>query len=513
MNLPTEIITTATLGTSQRPLSQFSTENPLLDDLLTSLKPEEKLLTATAVLAIQQRAGWLPEKDTRSLPEPAPKDETKPVGARAVRHLMVMLKNHYWEALPEWLTEMAKAGKHVPEESLPLLLDAGRTRHQYRKLILPVLGNRGRWLVEQVKDKQWNWFIVGDPETLWQEGTLEDRLLVLENLRKTDPARARELFLEVRAQEKSELLARFLRLFIEGLSMEDEPLLEGLLDNAELRPVVVDFLVRLPESRYIQRMWNRLSPLASLRNGAFELEPLQYEESMVRDDIQKELPPYRTDIKEEIVWWTYQIMHRIPPHFWCEKWNITPHQLIDALIRSKWKKYLVSMWSATIMVGNQINSEFAKEMLDASSLDEEGLLFSTIISNNIIFRTNPSLLTYEEIEARGLNILKNEKKTIRDHDVIVFLLAMGPRWSPEVTRLFLKLAHNYLSKGNVRPDEKLRNDFLRYALLMAPDMKDAIIKVLDVPTSAEKVWGETVDEIRLLLEFRQEMLEAIWEDA
>ena len=165
------------------------------------------------------------------------------------------------------------------------------------------------------------------------------------------------------------------------------------------------------------------------------------------------------------------------------------------------------------MVGNQINSEFAKEMLDASSLDEEGLLFSTIISNNIIFRTNPSLLTYEEIEARGLNILKNEKKTIKDHDVIVFLLAMAPRWSSEVTRLFLKLAHNYLSKGNVRPDEKLRNDFLRYALLMSPEMKDGIIKVLDVPTSAEKVWGETVDEIRLLLEFRQEMLEAIWEDA
>jgi hypothetical protein len=36
--------------------------------------------------------------------------------------------------------------------------------------------------------------------------------------------------------------------------------------------------------------------------------------------------------------------------------------------------------------------------------------------------------------------------------------------------------------------------------------------MLDVKTSAGEVWREMLDEIRLLLDFRQEMLEAIRDD-
>ena len=44
---------------------------------------------------------------------------------------------------------------------------------------------------------------------------------------------------------------------------------------------------------------------------------------------------------------------------------------------------------------------------------------------------------------------------------------------------------------------------------MSPALRPAIMLILQTETSAEKMWADLIDEIRLLLEFRQEMITAI----
>jgi hypothetical protein len=161
---------------------------------LDSADPETKLLVAVAALKLYVQAGWIPPHAVHPLPEPCALDESRPCGRRALRHLMLMVQGHFYaEALPEWLRELARQGKRIPEEALPLILEAGRKHERLRDLILPVIGRRGRWLALEVTNRQWNWFEPRHIERTWDRGSTESRIELLKLLRQREPARAREM--------------------------------------------------------------------------------------------------------------------------------------------------------------------------------------------------------------------------------------------------------------------------------------------------------------------------------
>ena len=187
-----ELVTCALLGTERqaRPLPATKTRwgRYLAGWMRTTAKGA--LLRAAGVVALWRRAGRRLADDPQSPPPPCEPDAAPGCGRLARQHLALLLQGHDSELLPEWLEALGATGRRVPEEWLPALLDAGAKQTALRPALLPVLGQRGRWLARHNSD--WSYAVGTIDETIWQTGRFEERLALLRQLRAFQPERGRE---------------------------------------------------------------------------------------------------------------------------------------------------------------------------------------------------------------------------------------------------------------------------------------------------------------------------------
>src|SRR4051812_27136557 len=192
-----DLAAAALLGTERRAFAVPGADGgvgPLLAGL-AGRDPEQVLLGAAAALALYRPAGGRPARDPGPPPDPAPIDARPRPSPSAAAHLgHILSAGMPREVLPEWLTALDGAGRRVPEESLPALLEVSHKDRELRPVLLAVLGERGRWLARQNAD--WAYAGAGEAavepgaaDAAWQTGTPEARAALLRQLRKTDPAR------------------------------------------------------------------------------------------------------------------------------------------------------------------------------------------------------------------------------------------------------------------------------------------------------------------------------------
>ncbi len=364
-----DLAAAALLGTERRAFAVPQAEGGLapLFGGLTGTDPGKALLGTAAALALYRRAGRRPAKDAEPPPEPAPVETRPRPSATAAAHLAQVLSSGMTrEVLAEWLTALDRAGRRVPEESLPALLEIGRKDRELRPSLVAVLGERGRWLARQNPD--WAYAGAGEaqPEssatdTAWQTGTSEARAALLRQLRKADPARGRELVASTWSTEEPSDRAGFLEAFEVGLGPDDESFLESALDDRrkEVRSVAVELLSQLPQSRLVRRVLERVAPLLALSVevtlsalesapskpivvktkpfAEFEL-PAACDKPMQRDGIEPK-PQGGTKLGEK-AWWLSQMLGCIPPAVWSRVWGKPPHEVVQAAIASKWNDAL-----------------------------------------------------------------------------------------------------------------------------------------------------------------------------
>jgi hypothetical protein len=208
---------------------------------------------------------------------------------------------------------------------------------------------RGRWLASL--KTEWGFAIdAAENEGLWETGTREQRFALFENLRKKDPARARDLVRSTWAQESPKDREEILGAFKHGLSPEDEPFLESALDDKreDVRRIAADLLSWLPESALCRRMTERILPLLRFSrkmSGQDKIEvtlPAECGKEMTRDGIVLN-PPYRA--LGEKAWWLQQMLAAVPLKIWTEGSGWTVHELIAAANRSEWKTALLGGWA------------------------------------------------------------------------------------------------------------------------------------------------------------------------
>lgn len=143
-------------------------------------QPEE-LLDVAAVHALRRRAGVALVRGARA-PAPAPLDEAELVGPAAAARASDLLASGTatrtatrsvgqaprdraarLEILAEWLAAAARAGRRLPPELVPALLDAGRRHRHLRELITPAAGPLAGWLAGQRDD--WSYAAPTTPDT------------------------------------------------------------------------------------------------------------------------------------------------------------------------------------------------------------------------------------------------------------------------------------------------------------------------------------------------------------
>ncbi|MDR2297066.1 MAG: DUF5691 domain-containing protein [Comamonas sp.] len=312
-----------------------------------------QVLRASAVASVLERAGWVPGSQVQlsvALTAPAqPVQELRvaPVDEQLTALVEAVVADGPQDLLALSFAELDKAGLRLPHGLLVAALNQGRQSTELREWLLPVLGERGRWLAAQ--NPQWAYATgvqeTADPEQIWQEGSIAQRVSLLESERESDPAKARvrlEASLkELNAKER----ALMVQALDKGLSMDDEPLLEKLLADRskEVRENAAQLLTRLPVSAHSQRMAAWLQAMLSCDDkGDWQIEPpTEGNKDWERDGVTLQLPAY---VKGERSWWLQQLVALTPVEFWQQALDKSPEQLWEWSRRSDWKTALRQGW-------------------------------------------------------------------------------------------------------------------------------------------------------------------------
>jgi Family of unknown function (DUF5691) len=498
-----EVVKVALVGTERQALKVIPPDNKLGEILscLDSSDKEGSLLSAAGAIALYQRAGKISLSDKPPNPEPCESEELLDCSLLSRQHLALMLHGKHAQLLPEWLTEAAAARKRVPSEYLPHLLTLGQKQSHFRGAILPVLGKRGYWLAKQNPD--WNYVNREITDKAWQIGNKEARRVLLQRLREQDPDKAREQLKKTWKKESAEERASLLAALEINLSMNDEPFLEAALDDKrkQVRDVTAKLLSKLPESRLCQRMIERVRPLITFNHNSLQVTlPSTCDRQMIRDGIDQSRYSSTLGEKASLL---LQMLCCVPPSFWCNTWDKTPKQLMQAVDGSEWEKMLLEAW-ATAALKSQ-DSVWAEVLLSHVSK-----FYHTFLSNGEELIVG-LLKVVGQDKANTLilqTLLQNQGKLLNvNHPAYTLLKHHQMRWSGKVSQLVLSSIQKYI-EADKQWQWGMRSQFQSFALYMEPSVVEAAAELSSVVEEGS-FWQDFVNEFSATLLFRFEMIQEL----
>jgi hypothetical protein len=494
----------ALIGTNQQPFI-VPTANDRLGSLLSQLKgrsTEAALLLTAATITLHDQAGWHPEKYAGAIEEPCDRDDLPRCCPRAAYLLQQMLQGRYAQVLSEWCAIAAKHQQRVPEQNLPELLNFGKQHRRLRPAILPILGQRGRWLAAQNPD----WRYAVEVDTEWETSDSAARSLYLQELRSHHPDQARTFVQSTWNQESASDRVKFLETFSIGLSMADEPFLEAALGDRskEVRRMAAAHLASLPESRLAQRMSQRLEALLTLKVAAgrafnFTLElPESCDAAMQRDGI--EVKP-RSGVGER-AWWLLQIIKATPLRFWEQSGKIDAKEWLKIGRINEWKIVILEGWRFATQ--HQQNSEWAQAFLaNPREMNEREL-------------TGLLGVLGSEQRAEFVEKALSEGNAIKDEflwNVVSALTQDREPLNDQFARFMIAYLYRYVSHNNLGRHWRLREVLKDLALYVSPNL---LSEAMSIHSEAMSIQSEqensaiaaSFDDFLSILQFRAEMLQA-----
>ena len=505
------IASAALLGTERQPF-QLPNSSGNLGNCLSQLsaRPKESaLLSAAGIVSIHQRVGWLPEVRSVIEAEPCSFDDLPRCSPRAARYLQQMLEGQFPHLLSEWLENAAIARQRVPEMLLPSLLDKGRQQREWRPAVLPVLGQRGRWLAAQNPD--WHYAVALTTEADWDTGTPAARLLYLQDLRSHNPEHARELLQSTWKQETASDRAKFLEACRIGFSLADEPFLEdGLGDRSkEVRRVAVALLASLPTSRLCQHVTEHACRYLSLECGVPSLHvqlPNHLDETLIQLGFElKPLSSINSKVGEK-GWWLLQILGATPLNTWIEQWQMSPRQIVKLAQSHEWQNVLLDGFALAAKC--QGNHEWLEEVIRVWFAGQ------TSISRNVVLvdlgtEALVDALPSDRRNALLIDLFQVFHRKIDDSLTIWLLRSSTQRWSVDLARLVLDGLEEHLdhTKTSSNSDWELRSALQEFARFIPVSLTSEVMRLRE-SLASDSHWMNSMNDLIALLAFRKEMAQA-----
>jgi len=472
---------------------------PLQDKL--NLIPHDNgaaLFSTAALIGIAQIAGTVPNKLDEA-DQASPAESMKMISEEAVAFLKRILGGEHEQVLPEFLSLTASHKRIVPPETLPALLGLGK--HKLRKLVLPVIGERGKWLAGQ--NPSWSYALGReDADEVWETGTRLERVELLERLRERDPKHAIELIQSTWEQDPYEERAVFVVALSNGLSIDDEPFLESCLDDSrkEVREAALNLLIRLPRSKHAKRTSARLEPFLEYKShfiGKDSLHinlPEQVDAAAKRDGISGATLHKKLGKQANLL---AQMISLTPPSLWNEKWEQTPERILQAALKSEWKDALILGWS--LATERSEDSDWAAAIAEVAVRQTDGLE----IVGEVDMRGLIRLIPMEKLEALAKVSIVNTIKDLNDtHPMLVLLEAYDAQWSESLARTVMTSMQRQAGKNHWRLMRALPSFGLRVPVSLA----ETFIK--DWPEDL-KGWETWIDQFCAVLRFRRDMTDAL----
>ncbi|MDB6068041.1 MAG: hypothetical protein JWR26_4249 [Pedosphaera sp.] len=326
-------------------------------------------------------------------------------------------------------------------------------------------------------------------------------MLFLQDLRRKNPVRARELLVSTWKEESPEERGRFIAVFEIGLTAEDEIFLEAALDDKrkEVRRTAAVLLGQIPDSYLVRRMIDRTKPLLKYVAGeagkmlklkkakpaSIEITlPAECDKAMQRDGIEPK-PQQGTGEK---AWWLIQMLESVPLNTWTTEWQATPAEILAGSLNSEWKDELFEAWMRA--TARQKNGQWAEVLFSAALEGKRPDKLEGILA----------AMSSNQREMKISELLKETK--VREHHGTL-VLQSGQQWSPEFSRTVLA----WLKQLSAEPsgDWVLRNQLKDFAPRLAPSVLPETFNGWPAESKGWEFWSKGVDEFLAMAQFRADL--------
>jgi hypothetical protein len=458
---------------------------------------DSTLFSTAALIGLSYMAGTIPNKQNTDI-QASPPESIELISEEASIFMKRILGGEHGEVLLEFLSLTALYNFIVPPETLPALLGLGK--HKLRKLVLPVIGERGKWLASQ--NPAWSYALGREhADEDWEIGTQFERVQLLERIRGRDANHAIELIQSTWEKDPPEERAAFVAVLSNGLSMDDEPFLESCLDDSrkEVRETALNLLIRLPESRHAQRMGARLEGLIEYKSQMLGKDsirvslPEQVDAESKRDGISGATLHKKLGKQANLLG---QMISLTPPSFWNQKWKQPPEKILQAALKSEWKDALILGWIlATERSGD---SAWAAAIADAVVRQAT----DRTIAAEIDLRNIVNLIPVEKFKALAKASIVRTLNELNDtHPMLALLEAYETPWSEQLARTIMASVQRQAGQNHWRLMRALPSFGLRVPVSLTEIFTD------NWPEDS-KGWETWIDQFCAVLRFRRDMTEA-----
>jgi len=356
-----ELTKIALVGTSKYTGPVSSSENPAAALVAGSKEDdrERSLLLRCGLQAVYGLAGRRGVAGI-DLSAPAPPETRTIASPKLAGLLQSAVTSGRTDLLLDYLRQLQSRQVVLPFDVLPLLFQS-KDESMLRSLI-PVLGERGAWLVRQNPD--WSSLArsaaaggcdESESKRKWDEGTIEERCQALVSLRRLDPVAAREWVAQVFAHEKPNHRVKLVESLEHGLGDRDEAFLEACLNDrsSAVGQVAAGLLCLLPRSALARRMRDRAAAMLAIECKGFGSKsatlvctpPQEIAREWERDGISKRAP----SAVGERAFWAETVLAAVVPAHWSDQFAIGPRELIAAAAENTFATAVLSGWTQAVI--------------------------------------------------------------------------------------------------------------------------------------------------------------------
>ena len=503
MSLPGELLAAALIGTGRAELPTAESLPPPLAGLraeLAARPPEEALLLLAGAAALYAAAGQtaahLPAAEWR-LPAYRPEGDKMPCSPAAARFLERALNQQDTTLLPELLTLLEQTGQRAPDDLLPHVLEHGAKIPRLRPSLIPVLGERGRWLA--ALNPAWRFAAVewNNPRA-WPGAWAADpagRAPLAHTARRRDPNAARALIESTWRAEPETSRRELLNVLAISPSMADEPFLERALDDrdAQVRRRAAELLAHLPDSRLAARLTAAAGSILALKAGALNpVFPAAVDDGLLRDGVSWPVEPVRPNATRSTADWSrllIQTVGAIPLAHWETRFRLDPAQIVRAAEASKWPRTLVTAFATAAL--RQENMAWADALLVADGYGERTGMLLPLLSPDDCFA---------RLAALGAG---------QADSAVVFLRRWPLAWNEASGRRLIDfLAQEAAADPETRRGSTLRFLSRHFAHRCPPALAGYAAEAFQ-PDKVNKAWQATLRHVTTTLALRGEMFDAV----
>ena len=495
MSLPRPWLAAALVGVGRAPLPDDAGLPPPLAELRAALQgrpPADVLLLLAGAAALYDDLGRLPPRAPATewyLPALRDEGDRPACSPAAALFLECMFSQQHVDLLPELLALLDEAGQRIAAPLLPHALAHGARVARVRPLLLPVLGERGRWL--GAVNPAWRYAAVELDDwrslrTAWERDPA-GRVPLATLTRRRAPALAARLVETTWRGETAVVRRELLAVLESGLSAADEPFLERALDDLDLqvRHKAAALLAGLPNSRLTARMIDAAGDILALSGGHLTPRfPAAVSDALVRDGVTR--PVGSGASASERTRLLMQTVGVIPPWHWEERLAATPAALVAAARAGRWPRTLLS--ALTAATARHPDRRWTAALLEGEALSEShGALIG--------------LLSPAEMGARLAAAGAAE-----DEAAVVVLLRRWPHaWPEDDARALIR----FLAAAAARPADTRHGPTLRFlmrgfARRCPPALAEFAAAALAGPAGTP-AWKTSVSLFVSTLQLRREM--------